>query len=465
MSLRLRLTIIYTGLLSAVILMLGIVTYSMISVVMVNQRDSRLQRGASRIIENLRVDPNGNYEINRSTLEIDTAFEYQVFSLDGQLQINSEGGDRFTTAFDPEALALDQTMFSEVMIDEKSYRVLTVPLVVNGEDRGWLQIGMLMSALQYTQRVMMAVFVASSFFSIVVVAILSWVITGQALEPLSEISRITRDITRSNDLSKRIPVKASQNDEISDLVLTFNQTLVRLERLFNTQQRFLADVSHELRTPLTVIKGNVGLMRIMKTFDEESLQSIESEVDRLTRMVGDLLLISQAETGQLPLMKESVAIDDLLFEVSEEMKILSGGEHRIVIEKIEPAIIVGDRDRLKQVFLNLGSNAVKYSPEGTTIWLSLAVRGHWLQIKIQDEGYGIPKEEMGWLFERFYRSDKSRTRSTKDVGYGLGLPISYWIVRNHGGRIEVESEVNKGTTFTVWLPLSQVDIKTRPINK
>ena len=465
MSLRLRLTIIYTGLLSAVILLLGIVTYSMISVVMVNQRDSRLQRGAINIIENLRLDPNGNYEINRSTLEVDTAFNYQVLSLDGQLQINSEGGDRFTTAFDPKALALNQTMFSEVTIDEASYRVLTVPLVVIGENRGWLQIGMLMSALQYTQRIMMTVFVVSSIFSIIVVVILGWVITGQALEPLSEIARITRNITRSNDLSKRIPVRAAQNDEISDLILTFNQTLVRLERLFNTQQRFLADVSHELRTPLTVIKGNVGLMRIMKSFDEESLQSIESEVDRLTRMVGDLLLISQAETGQLPLMMESVAMDDLLFEISEEMKILSGGEHRIIIQKVEPAIILGDRDRLKQVFLNLGSNAVKYSPEGSTIWLSLKVRGHWLQIKIQDEGYGIPKEEMGWLFERFYRSDKSRTRSKKDVGYGLGLPISYWIVRNHGGRIEVESEVNKGTTFTVWLPLSQVDIKTQPINK
>jgi signal transduction histidine kinase len=236
-----------------------------------------------------------------------------------------------------------------------------------------------------------------------------------------------------------------------------------LERLFNAQRRFLADVSHELRTPLTVIKGNVGLMRIMRTFDEESLNSIESEVDRLTRLVGDLLLMAQAETGRLPLLMKPVEVDDLLFEVFEQMKVLSKGEQEIRIGNIEPAIVTGDRDRLKQVLLNLGSNAIKFSPEGGEILLSLFVREDWVQILVSDEGPGIQKSEIGQLFERFYRGDKSRNRTKKDVGFGLGLPIAYWIVRNHGGRIDVETEVGKGTTFSVWLPLSQAEIPTRPL--
>jgi signal transduction histidine kinase len=179
--------------------------------------------------------------------------------------------------------------------------------------------------------------------------------------------------------------------------------------------------------------------------------------------VGDLLLISQAESGNLPLMEKPVELDQLLFEVFEEMKILSEGKHDIQIDYIEPTVITGDRDRLKQVFLNLGSNAVKYSPEGTKITLSLQRKREWVEVVVRDEGYGIPKEELGRLFERFYRGDKSRTRSKSDVGYGLGLPIAYWIVRSHKGRIDVDTEVNQGTTFTVRLPSSNIEVPTRPL--
>jgi signal transduction histidine kinase len=214
-----------------------------------------------------------------------------------------------------------------------------------------------------------------------------------------------------------------------------------------------------------VIKGNVGLMRLMHEFDQEALDSVESEVDRLTRLVGDLLLVTQAETGRLPLVMEPVEIDDLLFEVFEQMKVLSAGKHNIKVLNVEPVIVTGDRDRLKQVFLNLGFNAIKYTPAGKRIWLDLEVSGDWVQVKFGDEGRGIPKAEVGRLFDRFYRGDKSRKRDTKDGGFGLGLPIAYWIVRSHGGRIDVETEVDKGTIFTVWLPTSQQkDIPTKPLN-
>jgi len=298
----------------------------------------------------------------------------------------------------------------------------------------------------------------------VIAEIVGWLVTGQALAPLHTMVQVTRRISSTDDLSKRIPVIPGRNDEVNELVLTFNRTLVRLERLFNAQKRFLADVSHELRTPLTVIKGNVGLMRITKTFDEESLSNIDMEVDRLTRLVGDLLLMAQAETGKMPLAMAPVAVDDLLFEVFEQMKVLSKGDHNISIDNVQPVKVTGDRDRLKQVLLNFGSNAVKFTPKLGKITLSLELVGKWVQIIISDEGVGIPEDEMGHLFERFYKSDKSRGRSGKQTGFGLGLPIAYWIVRNHGGRIDVESEMGVGTTFTVWLPLTMTEIPTQPVD-
>ena len=465
MSLRFRLTLIYTGLLSGVVLLLSIVIYSMVSVVMINQVDQRLEAASEQIIAALRADGIGGVEINPESLQLLDNYYYQVWSEDSQLLVYSDSAREFTGPMDADALTSEQPVYREDTIGDILFRILTIPLTVSGEEAGWLQIGVTMTDLRLTQRLLLLVFGISALFALIMAAIVGWLITGQALQPLEMMAQITNRITSTDDLSKRIPVNTARDDEIGSLVLTFNQTLVRLERLFNAQRRFLADVSHELRTPLTVIKGNVGLMRMMHSFDEESLDSIESEVDRLTRLVGDLLLMAQAETGRMPLLMQVVEVDDLLFEVFEQMKVLSKGEHEIRIGNIEPAIVTGDRDRLKQVLLNLGSNAIKFSPEGGLVLLSLYVHENWIQILVCDEGPGIPKSEINQLFERFYRGDKSRTRTEKDVGFGLGLPIAYWIVRNHGGRIDVETEEGKGTTFSVWLPLSQAEIPTRPLHE
>ena len=463
MSLRLRLTLIYTALLGSVVLLLSIVVYSMVSVVMIDQVDDRLHEASEQIIEVLRADAIGGLDINPDSLGVSNRVYYQVWSTDRQLLIYSENASDFTRPIDSEGIAQQQPVYNEVSIDQIAFRVLTIPLEVNNEVYGWLQVGETMTELRTTQRLLLIVFGISAVYAILVAAFVGWIITGQALEPLQTMVQIAKRITSSDDLSKRIPIKTGRKDEIGALVLTINQTLVRLEKLFNAQRRFLADVSHELRTPLTVIKGNVGLMRMMRAFDEEALDSIDNEVDRLSRLVGDLLLMAQAETGQLPLMMEVVALDDLLFEVFEEMQVISKGQQIIRINNIEPAFATGDRDRLKQVLLNLGGNAIKFSPQGGLIELGLYNHENWVEISVRDEGLGIPDEEVGQLFERFYRGDKARTRTTKEAGFGLGLPIAYWIVRNHGGRIDVDTKVGEGTTFYVWLPVSQAEIPTRPL--
>jgi signal transduction histidine kinase len=218
----------------------------------------------------------------------------------------------------------------------------------------------------------------------------------------------------------------------------------------------MADVSHELRTPLTVIKANVALMSKLGEGDKESLTGIENEVDRLTRMVGDLLLLAQAESGKIPLDMRPVALDTVILEVFQQMRVLAGERLAIKLVDIDQVVVNGDRDRLKQVFLNLGSNAIKYTPAGGQIQVGLSKSGSQVRVVVTDSGPGIPAEDIPHIFERFYRGEKSRTRTRDGGGFGLGLSIAYWIVRNHNGRIEVDSKVGQGTTFCVWLPLEMV---------
>jgi len=272
------------------------------------------------------------------------------------------------------------------------------------------------------------------------------------LKPLKAITVTAEQINKADDLSRRIPYRGPETDEIGDLVSSFNQTLERLEALFTSQQRLLADVSHELRTPLTVIKGNVDLMRRMKILDDESLTSIDQEAGRLTRLVGGLLLLAQAESGRLALNMKPVELDLLLTEVFQEMNILAGAKVRVRLNEIDQALVNGDRDRLKQVLINLTANAIQYTPQGGEVFLSLEKIGEQARIICRDTGPGIPSEDLPHIFERFYRAEKSRTRG-RTTGFGLGLSIANWIVEKHGGRIEVDSKEGKGTTFAIWLPV------------
>ena len=217
-------------------------------------------------------------------------------------------------------------------------------------------------------------------------------------------------------------------------------------------------MSHELRTPLTVIKGNVDLMRRMKQLDEESLTSIDQEAGRLTRLVGGLILLVQAESGKLALNLKPVELDTLLLEVFHEMRILAGNNVKLKLADIDQVLVNGDRDRLKQVLLNLVGNAIQYTPPGGVVYMGLAVIGEQVRIIVRDTGPGIPAEDLPYIFERFYRAEKSRTR-TRTSGFGLGLSIVQWIVESHGGTIKVESKEGEGTTFAIWLPLLTAEKK------
>jgi len=346
-------------------------------------------------------------------------------------------------------------------------RALTVPLVIGegGRQAGSLQVATSLSVVDGTQRALLYVLVIGALISMAIAGFAGWISTRQALAPLGDVTQVALQITKADDLSRRIPYSGPENDEVGQLIRAFNQTLSRLENLFNTQRRFLADVGHELRTPLTVIKGNVDLMRRMEGQDIESMDGIESEVDRLTRLVGDLLLLAQAESGKLPLGVRLVEMDTLLLEAMQQMRVLARDRLTLKLGEIDQVLVCGDQDRLKQVIVNLIGNAIQYTPQGGEVVVSIGKSGERCRITVSDTGTGIPAEDLPYIFERFYRGEKARTRQKDGKGYGLGLSIAYWIVRNHGGQIDVDSRPGKGTTFSVWLPLAQGNCVDTGVNR
>ena len=191
-------------------------------------------------------------------------------------------------------------------------------------------------------------------------------------------------------------------------------------------------------------------MRRMNSVDMPSLDAIQVESERMTRMVGDLLLLAQADAGQ-PIRRERVELDTLVLQVYRQVRPLAEGIE-LVIGAEDQATILGDPDRIKQLLLNLVDNAIKYTPQGGKVTLGLQRVEGWAQLSVADTGIGIPAQDLPHIFERFYRVDKARSRAAG--GTGLGLSIVQWIVQAHNGKIDVQSETGKGTTFTVWLPLA-----------
>jgi len=434
-----------------ILLIFGAAVYILVNVILLNQVDTMLEGVARDIIQVSKVDSVGQLSlISLPPLDMTSNAYVQVWGPNGRLISTSPSIGMLIKPLDPIGLKAGTPLYEDSFLDGAHLRVLSVPLAAGARVIGTLQVGASLSVVDATRTNLLSTMLVISVVAVLLAGIGSWVVLGRALSPLESITDTVDQINRADDLSRRIPYQDETDDEIGEMVVSFNQTLERLESLFTSQQRFLADVSHELRTPLTVIKGNVDLMRHMKEADEESLSSIDQEAGRLTRLVGGLLMLAQAESGKLALSFAPVELDLLLTEVFTEMRVLAGSRVKVHLNDIDQVMVNGDRDRLKQVFLNLISNAIQYTPAGGEIFLSIRKLGDQARVIVRDTGPGIPAEDLPHIFDRFYRAEKSRTRS-KTSGFGLGLSIAHWIVEHHGGQIKVESKEGKGTTFVIWL--------------
>jgi signal transduction histidine kinase len=230
----------------------------------------------------------------------------------------------------------------------------------------------------------------------------------------------------------------------------------RLETSFEQVGQFSMDASHELRTPLTIMRGEIELALQEKRTTEsyrETLASLLDEVIRMSSIVEGLILLSKADSGIAKLDRKQMRLDLLVSEIKEDAEVLAEQKKiRVSVSKLDESTVVGDPIRLRQLMLNLVDNAIKYTPEGGKVILSLARRNGDVWFSVEDSGIGIPEKDLKRIFDRFYRVDKSRSRLPD--GLGLGLSISKWVAEAHGGRIYAESKVGSGTKFTVVLPVN-----------
>ncbi len=431
-------------------MLFGGLVYGLVSLVLINNIDSTLQKTSSDLVSLLKINSGEQFDPRSiSNYEPTANILIQVWGTNQELQISRPTD--WKDALDQNAWASGSTNFSTATVENLHLRVLTTPLTSLRGPAGILQVGVNLSLMDMIQKTLSNILIYLTIVAMVVTFVVSWFVTKRALSPLTTMTNIATQITSADDLSRRIPTQDFHDDEVGRLVLAFNKTLERLEKLFGSQQRFLADVSHELRTPLTVIKGNIGIIRKFGV-DEESMVGIDSEVDRLTRMVGDLLLLNQAESGSLSLDFVKVDLGSVLVEVMQQMVVLARGKVKLELVSIDQVIINGDQDRIKQVFLNLISNAITYTPKKGLVEVKLQKENGQAVFSVKDSGPGISPDDLPHIFERFYRGDKSR-QHTATSGFGLGLSIARWITEKHGGKIEVESQPGQGTTFRVYFPL------------
>jgi heavy metal sensor kinase len=256
-------------------------------------------------------------------------------------------------------------------------------------------------------------------------------------------------------LGERLPVE-TPDDELGRLAQAFNATLARLEQSFDRMRRFTSDASHELRTPLTAVRsvGEVGLQapRSPEGY-REIIGSMLEEIDRLNQLVESLLTLSRADAGDIKLARQPLDLAALVEATTTHLQVLAEEKgQQFVTDLGRPATLSADPVLLRRAVVTLLDNAIKYSPAGTPIDVTVSMRDGHAILSIRDQGPGISAGDQTRIFDRFYRVDRSRSRE-KD-GVGLGLAIARWLVEAHGGQLTVESEEGRGSTFRISLPLS-----------
>jgi heavy metal sensor kinase len=456
--------------LAVVLLLFAGGLYSILTLSLLNAIDRDLEVTARQIADTARMQPAADGR--GSTLSLTDLNLLVGPGLYGQVYDNEQRrvayrsatlGD-LTLPLDPEALRdleRGRTHHETRSVSGTRLRIYTAPIMADGRLRAIVQVAAPAAQLDQTQRQLLIILVVGGALAIAVSAVWGAFMARPVLRPIDEITRTALAISRTEDLSRRLEIR-NASDEVGRLAATFNEMLARLEETFKTQRRFIADVSHELRTPLTTLRGNVELLSRGAGRDAEAhaqmLAAVQGEVDRMSRLVADLLLLAQADAG-VPLESQPVELDTLLLDVYRQARTLDG-RLDVRLGHEDQAMVQGDPDRLRQLLLNLVDNAVKYTPAGGRVTLSLQRDPGWVRVSVADTGIGIAPEHLRpgpsgvpLIFERFYRADKARSRSLG--GTGLGLSIAYWIAEAHGGRIEVDTEAGRGSTFTVWLPEKQ----------
>jgi len=352
----------------------------------------------------------------------------------------------------PKAKTLKSELREESPSDEAKMLIAAVPY---SSDQGGGYLVEAGTSLAGANRVMEALLwtLAAGLFSLLVLTVIGgWMLMNRALSPVHNITVAAQDITL-RDLRRRLPVPQT-GDEIANLCVVLNKMIARLQESFDNVSRFTADASHELRTPLTIIRGELEEMIQRSDLNEQirsALGSLLEEVERLVAIVERLFALSRLDAGEAQIERVKFSLSELAETTLEQMSLLAEEKSiSLQFKTKDPVQVEGDRTRLKQIIVNLLDNAIKYTPDGGAVELSVWSRNGTAFLEVKDTGPGIPESALPHVFERFYRADEVHSRDVE--GAGLGLAIVRSIASAHGGDVSVSSEVDSGCRITVRLP-------------
>jgi heavy metal sensor kinase len=362
------------------------------------------------------------------------------------------------------------TFETHLSVGNTPLRIITFPVAENNHITKIVQIASSLEGVEDALNTLFIILIITVPLALMVASLGGQFLAHKALKPVDNITQTARIITSQN-LNQRItPPKVK--DEISRLIDTFNEMISRLDQSFRQIKQFSSDASHELKTPLTILKGEIEVLLRKERTSQEYQQTLKSnleEINRMSQIVEDLLLLSKADIGEVRLNKEDINLTEILNEVVTQMDRLARfkGLSLSVSNHLQDIHILGDALRIRELFINLIENGIKYTEQGGSIHITLqkengpsmgsqsgwgeGEKGEFAKVIVSDTGIGITKNDQERIFSRFFRVDKARSR--EEGGSGLGLSICKWIVEAHQGEIIVESELGKGSSFIVKLPI------------
>ncbi|HSL95601.1 MAG TPA: ATP-binding protein [Thermoleophilia bacterium] len=456
MGLRTRILVAFVGLLAIAAVASVLVAREVLYNRLDERIDGELQQEASelrRLAEG--IDPSTGLPFGDDVRAIFTTFFERNTPSRGEVLLTFVGGELFLRSRqiqeyrleeDPQLVAywsdLGEPRRGEVETPAGTVDYLALPLKSGDEVRGVfvvtvfreLQQGPFDDAIVAIGIVGLAILLLGS--------VLAWFVAGGVLRPVRSLTQAAQSISES-DLTQRIEVRG--HDELAELAKTFNAMLDRLEKAFSGQRRFLADAGHELRTPITIVRGHLELLEEDPEERAATIALVMDELDRMSRMVDDLLLLAKTERPDF-LHLDQVDVGGLTDELATKASTLA--PRKWTLEAAGDGVVVADRQRLTQALMQLAANAAVHTHEGGTIAFGSAVDAGEARFWVRDEGHGIAPEDQETIFERFQR----RGADTRAEGAGLGLPIVRAIAEAHGGRVELESAPGAGALFTVVVP-------------
>ncbi|MBI4199141.1 MAG: HAMP domain-containing protein [Chloroflexi bacterium] len=453
MPIRVRLALWHGAIFGAALLVFGVALYAIMARHLASMADEGVAGRVEHLATALRAaNADGRMSNTLVIPPLDTFEEaevyVQVLAPDGA--VLSRSGNLKEQSLPIPQGAPRQGEFSAVL-GGVEVRGSVAPVAIGGSTAAWVQVAVSNRQREMVLQRLRWALIGGGAGAVALVGLLSGALAGRALAPVSEMAETARAIALSRGFDRRLKA-GNPRDELGQLALTFNEMLASLEKAYAAQEQFAAHASHELRAPLTGIRGNLDLMGMIKDMPEEERQQVlgqvRREVERLSRLVNDLLALARADTGQ-ELELRPVELDAVVVDVYRQVLPTANGLD-LRLATLEPSVVQGDEDRLKEVLLILVDNAIRYTPQGGTVTLALRREPPWVSVDVEDTGMGIAPEHLPHIFQRFWRADPARSRDRG--GTGLGLAIAKGIVDQHGGEILVASTPGRGSRFTVRLP-------------